>query len=216
MTSAGEVSSQCDIVIVDRSAPRIQDLQSHRIIPAECVFGVIEVKPRLTGSELVDSCEKIAKVKRLTRKAYAYAQLPTLHPQRITIIPPPPIFGYTFAFEGIKPENLVKKFREWFIQNPREEHADGIWIADCGMIVWGSSNGLGSWYPVLQDPQLGREIRLLGTKQDGNILLGIIMSICSLLIRPLPPLDLTEYLSGGIWYWVRGRVSLTPDPPSRT
>jgi hypothetical protein len=208
VTATGEVSGQCDIVIVDQSAPRIQDLQSHRVVPAECIFGVVEVKSRLTGPELIDSCAKIAKVKRLTRTAYAYHDSPTLHPQRSDLFRPTPIFGYVFAFEGIQLKNLGKKFWEWCKENPRAEHPDGAWIADSGMIVWGPSDGFGSWYPLVREPQIDREIRLLGPMQDGDVLLGMIMSVCSLLTSPLPPLDLAGYLSGGVRYWVLGRESL--------
>jgi hypothetical protein len=34
ITLAGEISPQCDIVLVDRNTLRLQDLRSHRIVPA--------------------------------------------------------------------------------------------------------------------------------------------------------------------------------------
>src|SRR5690349_10731025 len=49
----GETSKQCDLLVCDRAAPPLKDLESFRIVPAECVYGVIEVKTKLTGSELV-------------------------------------------------------------------------------------------------------------------------------------------------------------------
>jgi hypothetical protein len=109
VTAAGEVSRQCDIVIVDRNTPRLRDIRSHRIIPAECVYGVIEVKSRLTGRELIDACTKIAEIKELSRTAYVRlrsAPLDFSGPQ----YPPPPIFGYVFAFNGIQLGNLGKRF----------------------------------------------------------------------------------------------------------
>ena len=70
ITATGESSRQCDIVIVDKNTPKLRDIKSHRIIPVECVYGVIEVKSRLTSPELIKACENIATVKRLPRNAY--------------------------------------------------------------------------------------------------------------------------------------------------
>jgi len=50
ITATGESSRQCDIVIVDKTTPKLRDIKSHRIIPVECVYGVIEVKSRLTST----------------------------------------------------------------------------------------------------------------------------------------------------------------------
>jgi hypothetical protein len=100
ITLAGEISPQCDIVLVDRNTPRLQDLRSHRIVPAESVFGVIEVKSRMTGPELIDSCQKISAIKQLSREAYLTERgAPMMYrPQRF---PRYPIFGYAFAYSGI-------------------------------------------------------------------------------------------------------------------
>jgi hypothetical protein len=95
----GQVSKQCDIVIVDRSTPRLRDIKSHHVIPAECVYGVIEVKTRLTGPELVDACNKIASVKRLRRSSYTQDGWMPL-----------PIFGHVFAFDSIQMKSLNERF----------------------------------------------------------------------------------------------------------
>lgn len=124
----GQVSKQCDIVIVDKRAPRLRDIKSHHIIPVECVYGVIEVKTRLTGSELVDACAKIATVKRLPRNAYTQDGWA-----------PPPIFGQVFTFDSIRMENLNDRLLKWCMENPREIHPDGVWVGDSGMLVWGQS-----------------------------------------------------------------------------
>jgi len=70
ISAEGGVSPQCDILIVDRSTPQLTDSKTHRIVPAECVYGVVEVKSQLNSKETIDGCEKIAKVKRLARTAY--------------------------------------------------------------------------------------------------------------------------------------------------
>lgn len=99
ITVAGEISPQCDIVLVDRNAPRLQDLRSHRIVPAESVFGVIEVKSRMPGPELIDSCQKISAIKQLSREAYLTERgAPMMY--RPPGFPRYPIFGYGFAYSG--------------------------------------------------------------------------------------------------------------------
>jgi hypothetical protein len=50
VTVDGEVSKECDIMILDPSTPPFRDEEDYRIVPIECVQGVIEVKslPRLS------------------------------------------------------------------------------------------------------------------------------------------------------------------------
>lgn len=82
-SGTGEVSRQYDILLIDRNAPRLRDLKSHRIVPAETVFGVIEVKSRIDGRELRDVCSEIAAIKRLPREAYR-----NLRPEPMPFRPP--------------------------------------------------------------------------------------------------------------------------------
>ena len=70
ITSTGEVSSESDILIIDRSAHPFLRMRDFRIVPSGCVYGVLEVKSRLTGSELVKDREKIKKAKSLPKTAY--------------------------------------------------------------------------------------------------------------------------------------------------
>lgn len=206
ITATGESSRQCDIVIVDKNTPKLRDIKSHRIIPVECVYGVIEVKSRLTSPELIKACENIATVKRLQRNAYVKlrkAPMDFAGPQ----YPSPPIFGYAFSFGGIQLKNLGRKFFEWCENNPQETHPDAVWVADSGMIVWGPTNGAQIWHPNIIHPQTERDLLILGGRQEGDVLLGMIIGISSLLVRPLPQLDLSSYLTKGLFYWVQGRES---------
>lgn len=54
----GARSGQMDIVIYDPTAPPLFNRGGHRILPAECVYAVIEVKSKLTLDELAKSCRK--------------------------------------------------------------------------------------------------------------------------------------------------------------
>ncbi|MFD8445222.1 DUF6602 domain-containing protein [Streptomyces globisporus] len=66
----GDVSPQSDIVLIDRGTPPFTTLQGFRIIPNECVYGMIEVKTKLDGDQVVDACEKISKLRNMPKVAY--------------------------------------------------------------------------------------------------------------------------------------------------
>jgi hypothetical protein len=71
ITATGDASPQCDIAIIDEAAPMLQDLENHRIIPAECVYGAIEVKSRLDGRQIIEACNNIRDIKSLNRSAHS-------------------------------------------------------------------------------------------------------------------------------------------------
>jgi hypothetical protein len=184
ITVAGEISPQCDIVLADKNAPRLQDLRSHRIIPAESVFGVIEVKSHMTKPELIDSCQKISTIKQLSRTAYLTERsAPMIY--RPPRLPRYPIFGYAFGYSGIRMGNLRNRFSEWCHDNPRDRHPDGIWIADSGMLVWSPVGGIhdkiSSWHPAIDTPSAARLLLPLTGTQEGDVLLGLVIAISELL-----------------------------------
>jgi len=203
LSASGGVSRQCDIVIADNRVPRLQDLESHRIVPIESVYCVIEVKSRLDGPELKKALSNIAEVKKLKRDAFLklrggfqpFAQ---------------PVFGGVFAYDSIKLETVTARFIEYCDTMSSEHHANGVWIFKTGMVVWGSTDGLGSWFNYI-DARPNREVRTLVGNQEGDILLAFILTISSLMIAQLPPLDMHEYLSRGKYWWVKGRSRWTPN-----
>lgn len=64
----GATSDQIDIIIFDpQYTPTLLDQQSHRFIPAEAVYGVLEAKPSISKQYLEYAGEKAASVRRLER-----------------------------------------------------------------------------------------------------------------------------------------------------
>ena len=210
ISADGGISPQCDIVIVDRGTPRLQDLASHRIVPAECVYGVIEVKSRLSGPELKDACSKIARVKQLRREAYVDdpgCRL-AIGARTYGIAP---IFGLVFAYDGIQLSTLAKRLMDWCLDNPPETHPDGVWIVDKGILAWGSSGGAGGMIGQVVETR-DRELRELIPNDGRDVLLALIVVMTSLLANVrLPQLILGDYLSPGVYYRVGTR--LTPSEP---
>src|SRR5258708_38204788 len=68
--TSGDISGQCDVVLHDRSTPPILDTGTYRIIPNECVYGVIEVKSTLDKPQLLSACEDMRQLKAMPKTAY--------------------------------------------------------------------------------------------------------------------------------------------------
>lgn len=113
------VSKQSDLVIYDQldgmSLIYEDDVQ---IFPIESVFGVIEVKSKLSKEELIKSLENIKSVKSLTPNE---SVTKTTNSLMSMTYPRPKPFGIVFAYSlaGNSLESLVKNLREWEQQNDK-------------------------------------------------------------------------------------------------
>lgn len=65
ITSKNRISSQCDIIIYDKTHTPIIENGEQKFFPVECVAGVIEAKSKLTKYTLKDALIKLSKVKEL-------------------------------------------------------------------------------------------------------------------------------------------------------
>lgn len=64
ITASGDISTQADIVIYDKSAiPRVESIEHQRFFPVEGVCAIGEVKSSLSKSELKKALNKLARVK---------------------------------------------------------------------------------------------------------------------------------------------------------
>lgn len=64
----GATSDQIDIIIFDpQYTPTLLDQQSHRFVPAEAVYGVLEAKPTISKQYLEYAGDKASSVRRLER-----------------------------------------------------------------------------------------------------------------------------------------------------
>lgn len=120
-------SGQCDIVIYDRSLPPLLDTEGHRLLAAESVAIVIEVKSSLTRTELRKACAGIASVKRLPKKAsfegYDNAWFT-------------PTAGMIFAFDGPAVTATAAGLREWAREHRLTEVPDRIFVMGKSLIFW--------------------------------------------------------------------------------
>lgn len=66
----GQVSTQCDLMIVEPDTPPLWSAEDFAVVPVECCHVVIEVKSNLTAPELKKSWAAAKKAKSLPRRAY--------------------------------------------------------------------------------------------------------------------------------------------------
>lgn len=137
ITTTGEVSEQCDILILDPSTPPFWDEADYRIVPVECLFGVIEVKSNLTSDELSKTWEKIARLKSFPKTAF----LSPLGPQQTRTVYGRtwehfPTVGMIFAYDGADLETLGNRLTELADTCPPEQRLDSVWVLNKGYLVW--------------------------------------------------------------------------------
>ena len=123
----GEVSRQCDILIVDPSTPPFWDEEDYRIVP----------KSSLDSTELEKAWRLIAGVKALPKTAFLPSQLKrtrSIYGRRDW--PYVPTVGMVFAYDGIELDTLCDTF-EWLAdQHPPEHCLDSVWVLNKGFINW--------------------------------------------------------------------------------
>lgn len=187
---SGETSAECDIVICDQSTPRLLDMEDYRIIPSECVYGVVEVKTKLNRSELLDACEKIRRVKRLPKTAYFDDGTGRQAIVRGQTVPFPPARGIIFGFESINLTTLSNHYREWCSGRPAEELPESVWILGKGSLQWTNPDER----KVDTSAEYGAGLLLLDTLPDEDVLFALVVHL-NILFAPawMPPLRLGAY-----------------------
>lgn len=116
--------------------------EDYRIVPAECVYGVIEVKSYLDSAELRKAGRLIANVKALPKTAYFPNQPDPV--QRVRAMygrhwPYVPTVGMVFAYDGADLDTLCNTFEELADQYPLEQCVDSVWVLNKGFINWWDS-----------------------------------------------------------------------------
>lgn len=194
ISAAGDASPQCDIALVDEDTPTLQDLRSHRIIPAECAYGIVEVKSFLDGRDVRDACEKIRQTKLLARNSYARnpQYWIKIGNQAYEIAP---LFGWVFAYDGIGLSNIGRRIIEWCQENPKEGHPDGIWVLDKGMFIWTDTEAGRPLARAIESDS--RTLHLLTPKVPEDLLFYLVVMLSKLVSNVrLPPLLLGDYVHG--------------------
>lgn len=70
ISTDGQISGQCDVLVVDASTPSLWSADSVRTVPIESCHGWVEVKSQLSVAELTTAWKAAVKIKRMPRTAY--------------------------------------------------------------------------------------------------------------------------------------------------
>lgn len=190
-TAAGDVSGQCDVVLFDRSTPPILDTETYRIIPNECVYGVIEVKSSLDKTQLLDACESIRQVKGMPKTAYhpvgIYHQY-SAHGKKYDHLP---TLGLIFAFGGSDIATLGQHFWEWCNDREPWERPDGVYVLGGGFLAWTDPDDDGT-YDLY--PQSSAGLAVVRPSPEGDVLFNFVLRINTNLAQAgMWPLRLNDY-----------------------
>ncbi|MGW2375609.1 DUF6602 domain-containing protein [Kitasatospora sp. NPDC001683] len=192
VASAGQVSPQCDIVLIDRGTPPFTTLNGYRIIPNECVYGVVEVKTKLDKAQLVDACEKIAKVRRLGK--VAYRPVPGLIPRSTSAYGRKfsffPTSGMIVAFGSLKLGTIGDHLMDWCAGRDPIEWPDSVWVLGEGHLQWTDpKNG-----NLDRSPSPGSSLMQVDAVPDQDILLPMALHLnIHFSDAWMHPLDLVPY-----------------------
>ncbi|MFJ8104321.1 DUF6602 domain-containing protein [Streptomyces sp. NPDC096132] len=192
VTASGEVSPQSDIVLVDRGAPSFTTLGGYRIIPNECVYGVVEVKTKLDGNELVDACNKISKLRKLPKDSYR--PTPGLVPRYTSAYGKVheffPTSGIIVAFDSLRLETIGNHLVRWCSGRDPVEWPDSVWVLGKGQLQWQNPAN----HYIERSPEPGASLLQIDAIPEQDILLALALHLnVHFSDAWMKPLDLIPY-----------------------
>jgi hypothetical protein len=194
MTVDGELSPQCDVVIADPGTPPFFAEDRHRVVPNECVYGLVEVKSVLDAAALRDACERIATVRAMPKTAHYPTRPPFTY--RVDAYGRTwdywPTFGVVFAYESIDLKTLATRLMDWCATREPAAWPDSIWVLGKGYLLWAPEHGMQLDY----SPRPGSGLVALEPLPGADVLLPMILSLHPLLVRAaMPGFRLHDYVA---------------------
>ncbi|SCK25967.1 hypothetical protein H181DRAFT_02031 [Streptomyces sp. WMMB 714] len=191
VSASGEVSSQCDIVIINRGTPPLTTLEGYQVIPNESVYGVVEVKTTLNGNQLVDACEKVRRARSLEKSAYRRIRSPI--ERKITAYGATfshfPTCGIVVAFDSINLETLGDHLWNWCSSRPVYDWPDSVWVLGKGYFQWWDEQSK----KITRTPVPGSKLIRIDASED-DILLPLLLHLNMHFSEAwMDPLDLVPY-----------------------
>ncbi|MFP4057796.1 MAG: DUF6602 domain-containing protein [Candidatus Brocadiia bacterium] len=140
VASMGEASRQADVLIYDAlHTPVLVDSGGSQVLPVECVYAVVEVKPRLTPTTLRAALENVWSVKCLSRSVH-------LGPRGAKGDIEAPIYGAIFSLEGMDHRSLLAELRRAQDEWPVAMWVDFVCVLDQA-VAWRDAAGAPTWSP---------------------------------------------------------------------
>jgi hypothetical protein len=139
VSSAGDVSTECDVLLCDPSTPPLWSANDVEIVPVECLHGLVEVKSVLKPGDLREAWTKTAAIKRYPKTAWIPSDrllkpVVQLYGKQWQYFP---TVGFIFAFTSRSTLKTLRGVMWELAQDTEPEHRlDGVWILDQGSILW--------------------------------------------------------------------------------
>jgi hypothetical protein len=95
VTNAGETSHSADLIVYDTINCPVLYRERTAVLPIEGVYGIVEVKSRLSKAELIDAMEKVESFKRLAPRDLSIIRTR----EYVTVHRPSRPFGIIFGFQ---------------------------------------------------------------------------------------------------------------------
>ncbi|MET8855331.1 DUF6602 domain-containing protein [Streptomyces sp. NPDC004579] len=214
VTASGETSPQCDIVLTARGTPPFTMLNGYRILPNECVYGVVEVKTKLDKEQLIDACNKISKLRRMSKDSYRptpglISRKTLAHGKVYDFFP---TSGIIVAFDSLKLETIGKHLMEWCQTRPPAEWPDSVWVLGKGQLQWQNPGSR----LLERSPEPGSLLAQVDADESQDILLALALHLnIHFSDAWMHPLDLVPYAGATRLGRITRRWRMTPvgSPP---
>ncbi|WP_399088195.1 DUF6602 domain-containing protein [Streptomyces sp. BBFR2] len=192
ISANGDVSPQSDIILIDRGTPPFTSLNGFRIIPNECVYGMVEVKTKLDGVQLVDACNKISRMRSMPKTAYR--PISGVIPRSTKVYGKNhdyfPTSGMVVAFDSLKLETIGNHLVDWCRNRNPAEWPDSVWVVGKGHLQWGDAR-TGS---LFRSPVAGASLFQVDADPGQDILLPFALHLnIHFSDAWMNPLDLVPY-----------------------
>ena len=190
-SSSGEASRQMDVLVYDApGAPVLLESEGSRVLAAESVYAAVEVKPRLTATELRAAIANIRSLKALPRDAVLWPGGPMgglRAPE-----PNPAPYGAVFSFESMDPARVAAQLVEEQADVPEGLRVDCVCVLD-EAVIFRSLGDPGMWQPAPWDAPATLACQAAGADSLLRFYLLVLRAVSG---RRLGPPDLMHYVFG--------------------
>lgn len=136
ISSYSQTSKQTDLIIYDNNKSIIfEATDSIQIYPIETIYGIIEIKSKLSKQKLIEGLDNIKSLKQMHSPSYISKKLGRI--STVTYANTPP-FGVIFAYDlgGNSLDSLQENLKEWCAKNPASVWPNMICILNHGLIFF--------------------------------------------------------------------------------
>jgi len=223
VNSFGDVSTQCDILILDGETRPLLTEFGYHVVTAESTRGIIEVKSRLTRDELRSSCAKLLKA-RLMERYVSVRELWNTLPDGTRVETWKIPFVYIFAYDSISLDDIFSELVALHEDAPDLAHCiDGVWVLSRGFIQWTHLDYLrrnvGDIFPANPRVIPGFESHsadLVSVRSDeSNLLMPFIADLHARLRKPEALVGMDAYFGNAAWGTISAYTRFSFAQPAR-